>query len=444
VGEAIAAVRELRGKRARLRATARALREDPCAFFPAWYRRARPASLRGRPIFLPVDWAEGRVRGADGPLHIVGVGAGLPQYFLNGAMWRAVPALRTLAPFASEQGPTLVDRIERGVLEATRRVSRVARDGAPTPLLSLNQWIELARATPGSLSLLPDDGELARTCVRLAADHGLDALRVSEALRLPEFREFSRGPRNDLLGEIPERLEEYLALEPLFVDGESIDVLHAMLQYRMTRELGSMEAVARHPACQYLPAELYALHDRERFYDIGAYTGDSLTQFLNATDGRFEGAICLEPDPHNFYFLRKNLASLPEATRQRVRCLELGAWRTEGELRFHATSTTGSSMAEEGSQGRVVTVRVTTIDALSERHGPPTLIKCEAEGADRHVVEGARRTLAAHRPRMAVTAYHLPDDLLALAPMLKEANADYRLALRQYQPHHLTTTIHAW
>ena len=45
---------------------------------------------------------------------------------------------------------------------------------------------------------------------------------------------------------------------------------------------------------------------------------------------------------------------------------------------------------------------------------------------------------------MAVTAYHLPDDYIALVPLLRAANPEYRLALRHYTIDHSGTTIYAY
>jgi hypothetical protein len=115
-----------------------------------------------------------------------------------------------------------------------------------------------------------------------------------------------------------------------------------------------------------------------------------------------------------------------------------------GSLRFHATGSVGSSFEPGPAADDVTSIEVTTIDALAEELGPPTLVKCEAEGADRQVVEGAARTIARHKPRLAVTVYHLPDDFLVLLPQLRAANPDYRLALRHYTVDHSGTTVYAY
>jgi hypothetical protein len=59
-----------------------------------------------------------------------------------------------------------------------------------------------------------------------------------------------------------------------------------------------------------------------------------------------------------------------------------------------------------------VTVRAVTLDAVVDelKPGHVDFIKMDIEGAERHALAGARRLLAAHKPRLAICIYHAPDD----------------------------------
>ena len=104
----------------------------------------------------------------------------------------------------------------------------------------------------------------------------------------------------------------------------------------------------------------------------------------------------------------------------------------------------GARIGDDASVAKLISIDVTTIDALAADLGPPTLVKCDAEGADREVLAGGAKTFAAHKSRVAVSAYHLQDDLLALTSVMRSGNGDYRLALRQYFPGHWDTVLYAY
>ena len=60
-------------------------------------------------------------------------------------------------------------------------------------------------------------------------------------------------------------------------------------------------------------------------------------------------------------------------------------------------------------------------------------IKLDIEGAERRCLEGARKTIEAYHPGLAVCAYHLQDDLLALSDFVRSLDRPYEMKLRHYK-----------
>jgi hypothetical protein len=54
-------------------------------------------------------------------------------------------------------------------------------------------------------------------------------------------------------------------------------------------------------------------------------------------------------------------------------------------------------------------------------------IKMDIEGAERQALEGAFDTLRKHKPRLMLSAYHLPDDKIVLPRLVRTAVSSYRL-----------------
>jgi hypothetical protein len=60
---------------------------------------------------------------------------------------------------------------------------------------------------------------------------------------------------------------------------------------------------------QYFHEDIIQLSEPEIFLDCGAFTGDTLNDYLKYAKVPFKKYICLEPDPQNLIELNKNIAS---------------------------------------------------------------------------------------------------------------------------------------
>jgi FkbM family methyltransferase len=93
-----------------------------------------------------------------------------------------------------------------------------------------------------------------------------------------------------------------------------------------------------------------------------------------------------------------------------------------------------------------VPVQVTTIDELFwAKQIPITYIKADLEGHELKMLEGARKTLAAYRPKIAITTYHREDHAGQIIDFLRSLNIDYKIKLKGID--HIwgvPVMLHAW
>ena len=157
---------------------------------------------------------------------------------------------------------------------------------------------------------------------------------------------------------------------------------------------------------------------------VGAYTQEALRAGARLV-------VAIEPAPENPECLRRNLAE--EIASGRVVVYAKGVWDQKATLLLQQSrSNSGMDRIATDASAGGVPVELTTIDALVAElglHGVD-FIKMDIEGAERRALAGARATLAAWRPRLAIASYHLPDDHAVIPKIVRQGWPGYRLQCR--------------
>ena len=101
-------------------------------------------------------------------------------------------------------------------------------------------------------------------------------------------------------------------------------------------------------------------------------------------------------------------------------------WDRRGSIVLHESDeNSGGNSAVYPIEGKSVEVPATTIDEIADLFGRIDYIKMDIEGAERKAPAGARQTLPKQRPRLAIEAYHLPDDGHVLPSIILASNPAY-------------------
>lgn len=141
------------------------------------------------------------------------------------------------------------------------------------------------------------------------------------------------------------------------------------------------------------------LQEGDSFWDIGAHIG-----FFSLIASRLVGPTgivhAFEPMNENRDRLRESLA-LNGITNVNVHSEAIADFVGYAILYAHAASLKWSLHERESNAGGQ-SVACTTIDALTQQLGPPSLIKIDAEGAELDVLRGAKHTINNHSPKLVV------------------------------------------
>jgi FkbM family methyltransferase len=169
------------------------------------------------------------------------------------------------------------------------------------------------------------------------------------------------------------------------------------------------------------------VEDADVVVDVGAHLG-TFTRIALQHGARL--VVAVEPDPVNAVCFDRTFA--PEIAGGRVRLVQAAAWHSPGSLQFEVGTASQTGRVTGSLSDRAVTVRAVTLDAMADelKLGRVDFIKMDIEGAERHALAGARRLLAAHKPRLAICIYHAPDDPEVVPRVVREANDTYQTFTR--------------
>jgi FkbM family methyltransferase len=160
--------------------------------------------------------------------------------------------------------------------------------------------------------------------------------------------------------------------------------------------------------------------------DVGGHLGMFTLEALAKGAGE---VVVFEPEPTNVDCLKKTFQT--QIAEGRVVLVDAAAWEEQGTLKFSTGSEDAGSGSARGqvSDGGEIVVRADTIDAVVERLGLSRVdfIKMDIEGAERHALAGARRTIEKFGPKMALCVYHREDDPEVLPAVVTSERADYTI-----------------
>jgi FkbM family methyltransferase len=229
---------------------------------------------------------------------------------------------------------------------------------------------------------------------------------------------------HDAPGAILAQAPRVLAAGEALDDDESVRQLAAHLRFRLSLDFQALPPPARHG---YFPkGVLGELPDDLQFLDCGAYDGDTIRELLAERGERFARIVAVEPDPENYARLKAFVSGLPEQVRARVNIHRCAVGSHRGYAKFLATGDMSAAVAPEGGN----LVRVVPLEDLTDPPAGPIYAKLDVEGAESGAVKGAGRLIREHRPRLAVSVYHRPDDLWEIPLRLRSLAPDHRLLIR--------------
>lgn len=181
---------------------------------------------------------------------------------------------------------------------------------------------------------------------------------------------------------------------------------------------------------QYFDNEIIKFREQEVFLDCGCYDFETSLTFLQKCSS-YRKIVCFEPNEDN---RRKILQKIEQLSKDNIELLPYGVWNERDTLYFEGS---GSSVmvSDEGKQK----VEVVSIDEVIK--DKVTFIKMDIEGSEMRALLGAAKTIVENRPRLAISVYHKPEDIIEIPAYILSLVPEYKLYLRHYSNYFATETV---
>lgn len=171
----------------------------------------------------------------------------------------------------------------------------------------------------------------------------------------------------------------------------------------------------------------YGPHAGDVTLDCGANVGVTVHEELAAGA---KMVVAIEPAPENLECLRRNYAG--EIAAGRVVVVPKGVWDKNDFLTLRVdpkNSAADSFVIPLAGATELEKVPLTTIDKLVEelKLDRVDYIKLDIEGAEPKALAGARDTLKRFRPRISISAYHVPDHPKLIPEIIRSERPDYQM-----------------
>ena len=224
---------------------------------------------------------------------------------------------------------------------------------------------------------------------------------------------------------ILENADDLRTLWSLWGDEDSRREFIAQLRFRLWIDYHALRTPTEH--AQYFADDLFALSAREVFIDCGAFDGDTIREFIRRRGSSFTAIRAYEPDERNFLRLQGSIAELGASISGKVTIRQLAVGAEFSSVGFVSEGSIASRVDLDGD------ALVACVPLDGDLAGlRPTYIKMDIEGFEMNALLGARETIRANRPILAVCVYHKPEDLREVPLLINSLSDAYRYFLRSH------------
>ncbi len=225
-------------------------------------------------------------------------------------------------------------------------------------------------------------------------------------------------------------------LREILSDDKSIWVLDQIIEKRKKGYIDYSDISAN--GSEYFRDEFFKPKEDEVFIDGGAFDGDTIEEFYEWTSGVYKRIYSFEADPRMEAIIRNKLFKWHD-----VYLVGKGLWETKQTLSFVADNQIKSSHISFEADNNTSSIECISFEEEFGTDVPVSFIKLDIEGAEIPALYGMEHIIKKHKPRMALSIYHKPEDLWQIPLLIHEWVPEYKLYMRHFHQNYFGTNIYA-
>lgn len=177
--------------------------------------------------------------------------------------------------------------------------------------------------------------------------------------------------------------------------------------------------------------------EKEVFVDAGCYDGSTSVEFTKWSKG-WEKIYAFEANPSSAYRCKCRFVEM--GIMNKVDLFQKGTWSSKGFLSFSGGEYNAGAMIADCGNVKIETIPIDDVVT----GGRVTFIKMDVEGAEYQSLLGASKTIKKYKPKLAISLYHKPEDIIEIPYIILQINPDYRFAIRHYTTCNWETILYAY
>ncbi len=220
-----------------------------------------------------------------------------------------------------------------------------------------------------------------------------------------------------------EKREDFVWLYNLLKDYKSKVVLLSVLNNYYNFDLNGLNLVADKTYKHYFDLDLLPSCKNEVFVDVGAYTGDTVLDFIASYGESYDKIYCYEITENMMDYMKNNFANLSN-----IEIRNLAVAEKAGKLYLNSNSASSSANRAQ-EEGELAVDAVSLDDDIKEKI---TMIKMDIEGGEISAIKGVRRHIKDDLPKLFISVYHSNDDIITIPKLIQSYTDEYDFYLRYY------------
>ena len=193
---------------------------------------------------------------------------------------------------------------------------------------------------------------------------------------------------------------------------------------------------------QYFAVRQFISNSLDTIVDAGAFVGDTVEEYVKrAIDGC--KVYAFEPFDAPFQKLKNRTERLKKEWilgDDDIVPVPAGVGAETKRVKF---SLANPIMLRPNEQGHME-LQIYSLDDYFKDKPPFTLLKADIEGGELDMLRGAAEMIRRHRPKMTISIYHSPEDMVRIAEYIHSLVPEYRMAVRNHSNDYKETILYCW